>query len=86
MKKNEATIAARLWNEREKNFNGVTATTATASRLTSTSKIWEVKIEPREENDGSAFFNPERLTDIARAFHASSYVAVRDGKAIGVIY
>jgi hypothetical protein len=81
MEKTMATTLAKMWNKREENAIEVTKTFAKVNEFAEGS--WEVEIYPCIGDD---FHKVEMLADMSRAFHASTYLSIDDGKVYASIF
>lgn len=76
-----ATTLAKMWNKREENATEVTKTFAKVKEFVEGN--WEVEIYPCI---GDSFHKVEMLTDMTRAFQASTYLSINDGKVYASIF
>jgi hypothetical protein len=82
MEKTMATTLAKMWNERVENAMEETKTFAKVKEFVA--GRFEVEIYPCSK--GKSFHQVEMLADMSRAFHASTYLSIDDGKVYASIF
>lgn len=83
MKKNVANQIAKLWNDEHA---GSTAETRTHAEVKDSCLGYEVRISKEDTNDGASFHHIDSLAAIEAAFKVRSFVSLRDGELVAIIF